>query len=158
MKISDLLFGVLVALLGASALAYASSLPDVPGHYYGPGLFPTLIGWGFVGCGVALAMSGLRRGERLARLVDWPDWRGASRGLVQAGLMAVAIFAFVLFGDLLGFRLFAFCTLAAMYLVGGRAWWFALPVAALVSIGLNALFVNLLGVPLPVGELPWFGG
>lgn len=158
MKISDLLFGVLVALLGASVVAYAAGLPEVPGHYYGPGLFPTLIGWSFVGCGSILALSGVRRGDRLASLVAWPDWRGSPRGLAQAGLMAAAILAFVLFGDLLGFRLLAFCTLSAMYLVGGRAWWFALPTAAVVSVGLNALFVDLLGVPLPVGELPWSGG
>lgn len=155
MKISDLLFGVLIALLGVSVVAYAGSLPGVPGHHYGPGLFPRVIGWSFIACGGMLALSGLRRGERLAGMVDWPDWRGSPRGFVQVGLMAAAMVAFVSFGDLLGFRLVAFCTLAAMYLVAGRAWWFALPVAALVSIGLNALFVNLLGVPLPVGELPW---
>ena len=158
MKISDLLFGAMVALLGAAVLVYAAGLPAVPGHYYGPGLFPTIIGWGFVVCGGMLAVSGFRRGERLAGLVEWPDWRRSARGRVQAGLMAAAILVFVMFGDFLGFRLFAFGTLATMYLVAGRAWWFALPVAGAVSIGLNALFVNLLGVPLPVGELPWIGG
>lgn len=158
MRIGDLLFGIVVALLGAAVLGYAAGLPPVPGHHYGPGLFPTIIGWGFVGCGTMLALAGWKRGERPAGQLAFPDWRGTPRGLVLVGLMAVAMLVFVLFGDLIGFRLFAFVTLAAMYLVGGRGLGFSLVVAALVSLGLNALFVNLLGVPLPVGELPWIGG
>jgi putative tricarboxylic transport membrane protein len=157
-KIADLLFGIVVALLGAAVLAYAAALPGVPGHYYGPGLFPTIIGWGFVGCGTMLALSGWQRGERLTGLLAFPDWQGAPRGLALVGLMAIAILVFFFFGDMLGFRLIAFLVLAAMYRVGGRSLGFSVAVAALVSLGLNALFVNLLGVPLPVGELPWIGG
>jgi len=156
-KINDLLFGLIIAGLGLAVLIYAGTLPDVPGHYYGPGLFPTVIGAGFLVCGGVLAGSTFKSRER-STLIDCPDWRGASRGLVQVALMSVAILVFVGFGDLIGFRLFAFVTLAAMYLVAGRGLLVSLLLAVVITALLDTLFVGLLGVPLPVGELPGLSG
>lgn len=156
MRVNDVLFGALIALLGIGALWYARGLPDVPGHFYGPSLFPSIIGWGFVASGALLAGAALRRGGAFSGLIAFPDWRGSPRGLLQVALMVAAILVFIRFGDWLGFRLFAVATLASMYLAAGRGLLQSGAIALIVTLVLHFLFVNLLSVPLPAGVLADF--
>ncbi len=154
MRLGDLVSGLLFVLLGLAVLAYARSLPPVPGHFYGPGLFPSIIGWGFAIGGGFLAASALRAGPRgLPRFFSAPDWRAGSGRLLQVVLMFAAIAAFVLFGEFAGFAAIAFIALVAMYASAGRGWVQSIVIALGVTVGLQLLFGKLLGVPLPPGEV-----
>jgi putative tricarboxylic transport membrane protein len=156
MRLGDLLSGVLFVVLGLAVLAYARSLPQVPGHFYGPGLFPAIIGWGFTIGGGLLALSALRAlvgsGVRL-RLFSAPDWPIGPGRLLQVGLLFATILAFVALGEYLGFAAIAFLALVSMYVAAGRGIVLALVLATGVTAGLQLLFGKLLGVPLPPGEV-----
>jgi putative tricarboxylic transport membrane protein len=156
MRLGDSLSGVLFIVLGLAVLAYARGLPQVPGHFYGPGLFPSIIGWGFTVGGAILAISALRARARSPggdRLFSAPDWLAGPGRLLQLGLLFATIAVFVTLGEFLGFALIAFVSLVMMYLAAGRGIVLALVLAAGVTLGLQLLFGKLLAVPLPAGEI-----
>lgn len=158
MRIDDRLFGVLICLLGIVVVRHSAGFPGVPGQYYGPALFPTVIGWGFIGCGLVLLGAGLRRAGLRGPLLAFPDWLGSPRGLLGVGLTLCAILAFVQFGDLVGFQILAFATLTLLYLTAGRSVVRAVGAALVVTILMDLLFGRLLRVPLPPGwlaDLSW---
>lgn len=158
MRIDDRLFGALIFLLGVLTLWYSAGFPGVAKQFYGPAMFPTVIGWGFVATGIMLAAAGFRRADKPASLLAFPDWRGSRRGVTSVLLMLASIPAFVYLGDTVGFQILAFATLALMYLAAGRTIVTSLAVALAVTLALDLLFRKLLRVPLPGGllaDLPW---
>lgn len=159
MRIDDRLFGALICLLGIVVIRHSASFPGIPGQYYGPALFPTVIGAGFVGCGLLLLGAGLRRAGLRTTLLSFPDWRGSPRGLVGVAVMLASIVAFVLAGDIVGFQVLAFSTLALLYLAAGRSIVRSVGAALVVTVFMELLFGKLLRVPLPRGllsDLPWW--
>jgi putative tricarboxylic transport membrane protein len=159
MRIDDRLFGVLICLLGIAVVRHSAGFPGIAGQYYGPALFPTVIGWGLVACGLVLLGAGLRRAGLRGPLLAFPDWLASPRGLLNVVLMLGAIVAFVLVGDLIGFQILAFSTLFLLYLTAGRSLARSLGAALVVTVLLELLFGRLLRVPLPRGlltDVPWF--
>jgi len=155
-RIDDRLFGVLVCLLGVATLWYSSDFPGVAKQFYGPALFPTIIGWGFVVCGIFLVGSAMRRSRTAAGLISFADWRGTPRGLASVVLMLASILAFIYLGDLIGFQILSFVTLVALYMAAGRKVLKAAAIALIVTLVLDLLFRKLLRVPLPDGLLAGF--
>ena len=158
MRIDDRLFGVLICLLGIFTLWYSAGFPPVAKQFYGPAMFPTVIGWAFVASGLVLVVSAFRKAQKVEGLIAFPDWRGAPRGVASVVLMLVSIPAFVYLGDVVGFQVLAFVTLALMYIAAGRGIATSLAVALLVTVALDLLFRKLLRVPLPGGllaDMPW---
>ncbi len=159
MRIDDRLFGALVCLLGIAVLWHSAGFPAVAGQFYGPAMFPTLIGWGFVIGGGVLTGAGLRKSGFAGTWLAFPDWRGSRRGLAGVALMGASIGAFIFVGDRVGFQLLAFATLTLMYLTAGRSLVRSVATGLVVTLGLDLLFSKLLRVPLPSGwlaELPWW--
>lgn len=152
MRIDDRLFGVLVCLLGVATLWYSAGFPGVAKQFYGPALFPTIIGWGFVVTGIFLFGTAVRR-PRAGALLSFPDWRGAPRGLASVILMLASVLAFIYLGDAIGFQILSFITLVALYLTAGRGVVKAVAIALVVTLSLDLLFRKLLRVPLPDGLL-----
>jgi putative tricarboxylic transport membrane protein len=158
-RIDDRLFGVLACVLGIAVIRHSAGFPGVPGQYYGAALFPTVIGWGFVACGLVLLGAGLRRAGLSGAMMAFPDWIGSLRGLLGVAVMLGAIVAFALLGDLVGFQILAFATLTLLYLIAGRSVVRSIGAALVVTIFMELLFGKLLRVPLPRGlltDLPWF--
>lgn len=153
MRIDDRLFGALICLLGIAILWHSSGFPKVGDHYYGPAMFPSIIGVGFVVSGGWLLVAGLQKSLAPTGLVSFPDWRGPPRRLVGVALMLVSILAFVYLGDAVGFQVLAFATLVAMYLAAGRRVLQSAFIAFIVTLCLDLLFTRLLRVPLPSGLL-----
>jgi len=158
MRIDDRLFGALICLLGIVVVRHSAGFPGIPGQYYGPALFPTVIGWGFVACGLVMAGAGLRRAGLRGALLAFPDWFASPRGLMSVAVMLGAIAAFVRLGDLIGFQILSFATLSLLYLIAGRSLARSVGAALLVTVLMELLFGKLLRVPLPRGlltDIPW---
>ena len=153
MRIDDRLFGALVCLLGIAILWHSSGFPEVGAQYYGPAMFPYIIGGGFVVSGGWLLASGLQKSRAHGGLMSFPDWRGPPRRLAGVALMLVSILAFIFLGDRIGFQILSFATLIAMYVVAGRRLLQAAAIALVVTLCLDLLFTRLLRVPLPSGLL-----
>jgi putative tricarboxylic transport membrane protein len=158
-RIDDRLLGVLFCLLGIAVVRYSAGFPGIPGQYYGPALFPSVIGWGFIACGAVMLGAGLRRTGLRGTLLAFPDWRASPRGLLGVAVMLAAIAAFVLLGDRIGFQILAFATLALLYAIAGRGLARSIVTALAVTVLMELLFGKLLRVPLPRGllaDLPWW--
>ena len=153
MRIDDRLFGALLCLLGIAILWHSSGFPEAGAQYYGPAMFPTIIGACFVASGGWLLASGLQKSRALTGLMSFPDWRGPPRRLASVALMLVSIPAFVYLGNSIGFQVLSFATLLAMYVVAGRRLLQSAAIALIVTLCLDLLFTRLLRVPLPSGLL-----
>lgn len=154
MRVDDRLLALVACLLGIAILLHIRSYPEIPGHFYGPALFPGLVGWGFVVFGVLLGIRTIRRGQGASGpWLAFPEWSGNVKGGVGAGLMLLAILGFMYLGDVAGFPLLSICTLAALYLWAGRGVLFSIALAVAVTIVFDLLFSRLLSVPMPTGLL-----
>ena len=154
MKINDAIFGVLFAVLGAVVLYHVQAFPKIPGQQYGPGLFPGVIAFGFLVCGIVLIVNGVRqRGEPWFAL---GDWMGMPR-LVLALLAVVGgVVFYILLAERLGFLVVAPVVLLVWFRVFGVRWMTAVVTALVTSLVIWYVFYKLLRVPLPWGVLtPW---
>ncbi len=150
MRVNDAVLGVL--LLGFAGWVWwlTSFFPAFPGQDYGPSLFPRILAAGIAGCGLLLALRGLRARQRLLTLDEWV--RDPAR-LVSVLLMPGAVLAYIFVVDTLGFIPTAFAILLVLFL------WFrarpvvALPVAAGVTLTIHWFFAGMMRVPLPRGLL-----
>ena len=157
MKLNDAVLGLVVLLGGLAIVLQARTFPPTHGQAYGPDLFPTIIGLGFMLSGVVLVIGGWR--ER--QVVGWVDLEGVGFGrLLDAGLVLLYIVAFITLVPSLGFVLTA--GLGAWGLMGrfqGGKWLSSLVIATLVTLVTDWAFRSLLLVPLPQGlilpRLPW---
>jgi putative tricarboxylic transport membrane protein len=152
-RVSDSVLGLLAMVFGAALLWHIRSFPEIPGHFYGPGFFPGIVGWGFILFGALLLVRVGRQSRWREKLVSFPAWRSNGRGTVAAIGVLVAIQAFSYFGDGIGFQLLSTLVMAALFLWAGRGWVFSLSLAVAITVVLDALFSKLLSVPLPTGLL-----
>jgi putative tricarboxylic transport membrane protein len=157
MKLNDAIVGLVVLLGGLAIILQARTFPPTHGQAYGPDLFPTIIGVGFVLSGLLLVASGWRQRQT----VGWVDLAGVPRGRVlDAGLVLAFILVFVLFADSLGFVLTAGVgTWLLMVRFQGGRWLWSLVVTIVFILVIDWAFRAVLLVPLPQGvvlpRLPW---
>jgi putative tricarboxylic transport membrane protein len=157
MKLNDAVLGFVVLLGGLAIVLQARTFPPTHGQAYGPDLFPTIIGLGFMLSGIALVIGGWR--ER--QVVGWVDFEGVGFGrLLDAGLVLLYIVAFIVLVPRLGFVLTAgLGAWGLMVRFQGGKWLSSLVNATLVTLVTDWAFRSLLLVPLPQGlilpRLPW---
>lgn len=151
MKFTDTLSGALAIVLGAAVAAYASSFPAASGQAIGPGRFPTIIGVGFMVLGVVLAVSGIRRGERLAIHVE--DWMRRPRMVLNGVLVPVALIFYAAMVERVGFLLTSIAFLSLLCTAFGVRRILIVPIAVVATLVLHFCFYSLLRVPLPWGVL-----
>ncbi|HWK72534.1 tripartite tricarboxylate transporter TctB family protein [Pollutimonas sp. M17] len=156
MRLSDTLLGLLATVLGIAILWHIQSFPQIPGHYYGPAMFPAIVAWGFILFGgLLLIRVGRQAGWRQA-LLSCPDWRGNGRGAFAVLVVLASIQAFIHLGDAIGFPLLSIVTMGVLFLWAGRSLVFSVGLAVFITLLLDALFSKLLRVPLPAGVLQPF--
>lgn len=156
MRLSDTLLGLLAGVFGVAILWHISSYPEIPGHYYGPAMFPSIVGWGFILCAGLLLIRVVRQGAWRQVPLSFPDWRGNGKGALAAIAVLLSIQAFVYFGDFVGFQLISVAVMAMLLLWAGRGVMFSVGLAVVITLVLDALFSKLLRVPLPTGFLSQF--
>jgi len=157
MKLNDAIIGIVVLLGGLAVIREAQTFQPTHGQAYGPDLFPTIIGSGFVLGGIALIIGGWRQRQA----VGWIRLEGANPGrLLDAGLVLAYITAFIVLAPRLGFLLTAGIGgwLLMVRFRRGR-WLSSLAIVALVTLVTDWAFRTMLLVPLPQGallpRLPW---
>jgi putative tricarboxylic transport membrane protein len=152
MRFNDAVFGVLLIAFAIAEIAYTRTFPTLHGQAYGPDLFPILIGVGFLITGAILTWQGLA--QRAAQpLFEVGAWAADRRNVVNFALVLLALLFYILASDWLGFVPTAFMIMLVLLKSFGGGWVTALVIAALTTLGVQALFARLLLVPLPWGLL-----
>jgi putative tricarboxylic transport membrane protein len=150
MRFNDAVFGVLLIVFAIAEIAYTRTFPTLHGQAYGPDLFPILIGVGFLITGAILTWQGLAQ-RATQPLVG--AWAADRRNVVNFALVLLALLFYILASDWLGFVPTAFIIMLVLLKSFGSGWVTALVIAALTTLGVQALFARLLLVPLPWGLL-----
>jgi putative tricarboxylic transport membrane protein len=156
MKLGDATSGALVAAFGAAVAWQASGFPRMPGHVYGAGLFPLVVGIGLVLCGLILIGRGLATAGGL-RGISIAEWRASGRRALGAALVVAVPLAFIWLLEPVGFLLLALVSMFVLFLLVGVAPLRALAVSAAASLVGYWLFAKLLRVPLPRGLTAFLG-
>jgi putative tricarboxylic transport membrane protein len=150
MKLSDTLSGLLTLIFGTAIIAVARTFPAMPGQTIGPALFPTIIGGGFMLCGLALVRSGRGRGTPWLQADEWVR---RPRMVLNFGLVFVDLVFYAFAVGRLGFFLTAVVFLSVLMLAFGVRRPRIVPLALVVTIVIHYAFYSLLRVPLPWGVL-----
>jgi putative tricarboxylic transport membrane protein len=150
-RVNDAVIGVVLVLFALAMIVYTRTFPAMPGQDYGPALFPTLIGIGFIICGVILIASGLLR-LRIEPLFTGGAWLRSPHHLIDLLAVIAGLGLYILISDWLGFIPTAFLLLFGWLVLfrGGK------PVSsAAIALGATLVvdyaFSDLLLVPLPPG-------
>lgn len=146
----DILFGILFALFGGWIFLQAMTFPNLKGGYPGPGLFPQLLGILLVLTGLGLALNAaLERAFPQPRTLFRPPYREK----INALLVVLAVIAYILFVDTLGFIPMGLVITIGLMLRTGVSLRWSLVVGIGVTIVIYILFNRILHVPLPSGIL-----
>ena len=152
----DRLAGLLVALFGAWFLWQATELRSGPGYAaVGPRIFPTIVGGGLLGSGLALVLASPRGGsgtahERMAAA----DPAGAATDWPTLLATAAALAGYVALFRPLGFIVASTVFLAAVArILGSERWPRDLLAGTILGLVTYAVFTLLLGLELPAGPL-----
>jgi putative tricarboxylic transport membrane protein len=152
MRINDAVFGVILIVFAIAEIAYTRTFPSLHGQAYGPDLFPIMIGVGFLITGAMLTIQGLaqRAGQALLDVGPWADDR---RNVVSFALVLLSLLFYIVASDWLGFIPTAFIIMLVLLKSLGSSLIAAVVIAALATLGIQALFARVLLVPLPWGLL-----
>lgn len=153
MRINDALLGLVLILAGGAVLLVARTFPAMPGQHFGPALLPGLIGLGFVACGVALVIDGLRH-HRDRPWVELGAWAGSGAHVLDVVLVVGGLVLLILLWQRIGFLIGATLLLGALIgrFRGGRLVT-SFAIAAIACLAIDWGFRHLLLVPLPLGPL-----
>lgn len=154
----DFLMGLAFMVLGAVVFSVASQFPTLASLQYGPSLFPSLIGGGFLIGGLVLSatqLPTLRRqlsgGNVNADKVF--DFRSILVSLVPCALIVFYIYA----SELLGAALCLGIIMLVLMLIRKTSLILALSVSIIASLIIYFLFSRYLLIPLPEGLLSFWG-
>jgi putative tricarboxylic transport membrane protein len=165
MHLSDRFSGGFLVALGAAAAYGGSLLPPVPGQQIGPAVFPMVVGFGLVICGILIMLHVGRSfedeaeadiaehgGETIAELAA-TNWWQRLRPLLPPALIIFYVHAV----DRIGFVATGFLIVLTASLAFGARLRLALPLALVAPVLIHLVFYKLLRVPLPAGliPLPW---
>ncbi|MGH6898124.1 MAG: tripartite tricarboxylate transporter TctB family protein [Geminicoccaceae bacterium] len=153
MRLNDAVIGIALILFALAMIAYTRTFPAMPGQNYGPALFPTLIGIGFIVSGVILSVSGLRR-RRAEPLFGGGEWLRSGRHVITFVAVVGGLLLYIVASDWLGFILTSLLLLFGWLVLfrGGKPI-SSFVIALAVTLGVDYAFSQLLLVPLPLGVL-----
>src|SRR5690606_18043652 len=109
--------GALTVVLGLVVIAYASSLPPMPGQDVGPAFFPSIAGVGLVVFGGVLVLMARTRGEPLG--VTLEGWARRPRMIFHGLLVPLSLLFYVFLVEALGFFLISIALLAVLFAAFG---------------------------------------
>jgi putative tricarboxylic transport membrane protein len=154
MRFNDAVIGIVLVIFAIAEMAYTLKFPQLPGQNYGSALFPRLIGAALLLCGIILTINGIR--TRMRDASGWTGFAGWVRdrvSLFDVLLIPASLIFYILVADPLGFVPTAFILLMVLLLRYGNKLLLALPLAAVTTLVIHAVFAKLLLVPLPWGVL-----
>jgi putative tricarboxylic transport membrane protein len=144
----DLTIAVVLVLLGVAGLIATAQMRVGAAAQLQPRLFPSAVSWLLVLTGAGLLLNAWR--SRSDAAVDWPDRAGAIR--VAVSLASVVVFL-LLIGPL-GFPIGTFLLITFLVWYLGHYRWYVPPAVGLASAAaVYFVFMQTLGLELPVGDL-----
>jgi len=155
-RINDAITGCVLVIFALAEIAYTQTFPSLFGQSYGPELFPRIIGVGLVICGLLLIIRGVRQKQSASPDVRWLDpgpWFQQTRLKINLFLVMLALIAYVLFSDWLGFIITSMLILSVLLFRLGSSLTQSLLIASATTATLQLIFAKLLLVPLPAGLL-----
>jgi putative tricarboxylic transport membrane protein len=151
MKLSDSLAGALAVIFGIALILYSRTFPPMPGQAIGPGLFPSVIGWGFVVFGALLIR--VARTRPATPAIAFDDWARRPRMVLNFALVIADLAFYATVVNWLGFFITATIFVSVLWLAFGVRRTLILPLALAVTLGVHYVFYSALRVPLPWGLL-----
>ncbi len=158
MKFDDSVLGFVIALFGGAIIYHASEFHALRHISYGPGFFPTIIGSGFILCGVLLVGRRILAGGPRQPWVQLGDWSRSPRHIVSFALIPVSVVLYILISDALGFFLSMTALLTVQIAWFTRKPWKSVAIAVFVTLLLQEFFEGFMSVPLPWGIFERFAG
>jgi putative tricarboxylic transport membrane protein len=172
MRFNDAITGAVLVIFAIAEIAYTRTFPSLHGQSYGPDLFPMLIGFALVGCGIILILRGLlaRRTAATVRAKNplepattktksIPDWFDTSTivqsyyARVNAVLILLFLILYVLLSDWVGFIPLSIAIISILLYRLGSSAWISIVIAIITTGIIQFLFAKVLLVPLPIGLL-----
>ncbi len=146
---SDVVAGVVIALLGAVVVYGASKIPGDPEERLPPQTLPFIVGFMTLFGGIGLSLKSFRsRGPDTE--VHWPDRAGYAR--IAANLLLLALFVVLI--DVAGMPVATFLYVAAtIWYLDRKRVAGALAAGAVSALVVYFLFMKFLKLPLPMGFL-----
>jgi putative tricarboxylic transport membrane protein len=165
MRKAELFAGIILSALGGGIVLGAAQFPTIPGQDYGPGFFPTILGFGLLLSGAAYAITALRQPEPAGAVAAYGAVEQEGGDEAPADRPYYAAFAYLLLGLVAIIRLWetvGFILLLSVFLTGFMALlkvalWRAALLAVIATVAVYLVFIRLLMVPLPAGILANLG-
>lgn len=155
LPVTELVIGAILALVGVGVLLAAAELRGgSTTDPLGPRGFPTLLGIGFIGAGLAVALQALRRARRPAPDTQQTEDEDADGPALKLRLVlsSAAVVLYVVLLPVVGFFLTTIAFVAGMIrLQGGAAPRAYVAMVLGFPTAVYLLFRVLLRVPLPAG-------
>ena len=149
-NLPDVLVGLVFAALGVGIIVTASGLRTLPGMAVGSGFFPTITGAGMILFGLALSAQSLVP----AGADEEEETSQGGRFVSAYSLLVLAALAILLIVmPAAGFIATGIVFSLTIARLGGAGWIGSLVFAVVTTLGLYAVFVHGLRVPLPRGVL-----
>ena len=153
MRLNDAVIGIVLVLFALAMIWHTRSFPAMPGQDYGPALFPTLIGIGFLVTGAILIVGGIAR-RRTEPWFTGGAWLRSPHHVIDFLAVVGGLVLYILVSGWLGFILTSLVLLSALLVLfrGGRPL-SSFAIALGVTLVVHYAFTQLLLVPLPPGLL-----
>lgn len=153
MRVNDIVAGLVLIAIAAFVLVLTLSFPPFPGQKYGPSLFPRILASATILCSLMLIVQGLRARRGGEGWISLAPWMRDGTSLLSFLIIPLAILAYILLSDLIGFHIVAFSILAFLFFWFGVQPLNALLISAIATWTIHFFFANLMRVPLPRGIL-----
>ena len=153
MRLNDAVIGIVLVLFAVAMIWHTRTFPAMPGQNYGPALFPTLIGIGFLVTGAILIVGGIAR-RRTEPWFTGGAWLRSPPHVIDFLAVLGGLLFYILLSDRLGFILTALALLFGLLLLfrGGRPL-SSFAIALVATLAVHYSFTEFLLVPLPPGLL-----
>lgn len=154
----DFILGLAFMLLGAIVILVASQYPTMASLQYGPSLFPSLIGGGFLIGGLILSVTQLPTLKQQLVSTDASVGKVFNFRAILVSLLPCALIAFyILTSEFLGAALSLGIIMFVLMLVRKTTLPLALCISVIASLIIYFLFSRYLLIPLPEGLLSFWG-
>ncbi|WP_280541651.1 tripartite tricarboxylate transporter TctB family protein [Chromohalobacter sp. 11-W] len=153
----DFLLGLAFMAAGAIVYLVAQQFPTMPSLQYGPSLFPSLIGGGFMIGGLILAISHVGALKGIGHGMTWHMDREQLRNTLLSILPGLAIVFYILTSEWLGALLSLALVMFVLMLARRTPPLLALGVSLVAALIVDLLFSRYLLIPLPEGLMSIWG-
>ncbi|WP_280563802.1 tripartite tricarboxylate transporter TctB family protein [Chromohalobacter sp. 48-RD10] len=153
----DFLLGLAFMAAGAIVYVVAQGFPTMPSLQYGPSLFPSLIGGGFMIGGLILAIGHVRALKGIGNGMTWRMEREQLRDTLLSLLPALAIVFYILASEWLGAMLCLASIMFVLMLARRTSPLLAFGISIVAALVIDLVFSRYLLIPLPEGLLGVWG-